>query len=183
MSSLNIKKASKKASNNSNILKFKIIIRISNSKQKIINFDYNIKSDKPNKIAKELVTEKIISEIDQKDYGKSIKKLIKTPELYYTSFKSGDNANDNSDENIYVKYKRIGQKAKLPYAKKLPKGHVQIELIPKDESDIVIVDEYELIIPGEDYEKHHINNLPNINLRHTKQKYNEQVSYKPYLNY
>lgn len=181
MSSSNIlRKASKKAS----ILKFKIMLRYSETHQKIIDFDYNVESDKPKNVSQELVDEKIISVIDQKDISSSIKKLIKNPNLYYTSFKSGDNDDDdddNSDENIYVKYKRIGQKARLPYAKKLPKGYIQIELVPKDESNIVIVDEYELIAPGNNNEQYSNSNQKKINLRLAKQKYNEQVSYRPYL--
>ena len=164
-----LRKASKKASNNSNILKFKLMVRYSETHQKIIDFDYNSGSDNPAKIAKELVDEKIIPIADQKDLKKSIKKLINKPILYYTSFKADD---ENDDENIYVKYKRIGKKeSRLPYAKKIPKGHIQLELVPKDESNIVIVDEYELITPGNNTEKHSTNNQRKINLMLEKQKY------------
>jgi len=173
------KKTSKKASNNSNILKFKIILRYSETHQKVIDFDYNNDSDNPSKIAKELVDEKIIPIIDKKDFKKSINKLIKNPDLYYTSFKSGiDDDYDYDDEHMYVKYKRIGQKSRLPYAKKIPKGHIQIELVPKDESKIVIVDEYELTRPGNNIDKYSNSNQRKINLRHQQQLNNEQETYR-----
>jgi len=171
---MSLSNISKKASNN--IIKFKINLRYSDTHQKVIDFDYNIDSDKPSKIAKELVDEKLISTIDQKDILNSIKKLIKNPDLYYTSFKSGD-IDDDSDENIYVKYKRIGQKARLPYAKKLPKGYIQIELVPKDKSNIVIVNEYELIAPGNNTEKYSNSNQQKINLKHKTQQNNNRRSY------
>ena len=172
------RKSSKKAS--SNILKFKIILRNSDTHQQIVDFDYNIESDNPSKIAKELVDEKIIPIIDKKDLKKSIKKLIKNPDLYYTSFKSeiDDDDYDYDDEHMYVKYKRIGQKSRLPYAKKIPKGHIQIELVPKDESKIFIVDEYELTRPGNNIDKYSNSNQRKINLRHQQQLNNEQDTYK-----
>ena len=172
------KKASKKASNNSNILKFKIILRYSETHQKVIDFDYNNDSDNPSKIAKELVDEKIIPIIDKKDFKKSINKLIKNPTLYYTSFKSEIDDDYDDDEHMYVKYKRIGQKSRLPYAKKIPNGHIQIELVPKDESKIVIVDEYELTRPGNNIDKYSNSNQRKINLRHQQQLNNEQDTYK-----
>ena len=80
-----------------------------------------------------------------------------------------DNNNDN-DENIYVKYKRIGQKARLPYAKIMPVGYIQLELVEKDESKIVIVNEYELIKNSNNV-KHNKNNEAKMNLILKQKRY------------
>ena len=163
----------------SNILKIKIILRNKEHvrDQKVIIFNYNIESDNPKDLANELVNAEIISKEDKKDFRKSIKKIIEIPELYYTSFKlyAGDDDNDNDDddddENIYVKYKRIGKKSRLPYAKIMPIGYIQLELVEKDESKIVIVNEYELIKNSSNNVKHKKNNEEKMNLILKQKRY------------
>jgi len=96
----------------------------------VINFEFDKATDNAAAIANEMVDAELLSEKDQKDMSKAIRKLIKKPELQYVSLKLCDDEDEDEEDD--------DEDVARPYFSKVKQGYAQLSITPVDMTRVAV---------------------------------------------